>query len=126
MQSRARIIGATLTPLEGAHLYTLEVEAKRQALNAFVRTSGEFDDVIDFDLVVRDPTRRSFASSRPVTRIRAALWADKAADFVYDPRAALHEDLWRDARAIGDRLGRAARMGWQEPRRPSVAGTAVA
>ena len=52
-----RIIGATLTPLEGAHLYTLEVEAKRQALNAFVRTSGEFDDVIDFDLVVRDPTQ---------------------------------------------------------------------
>jgi lysophospholipase L1-like esterase len=51
-----RIIGATLTPLEGAHLYTLDVEAKRQALNAFIRTSGEFDDVIDFDLVTRDPT----------------------------------------------------------------------
>jgi lysophospholipase L1-like esterase len=51
-----RILGATLTALEGAHLFTPEVEAKRQALNAFIRTSGEFDDVIDFDVVTRDPT----------------------------------------------------------------------
>src|SRR5712691_5855450 len=32
-------------------------------------------------------------------------------------RAALHEDLWPDARATGDGLGRAARMGGQEPAR---------
>jgi hypothetical protein len=33
-----------------------------------------------------------------------------------DPGAALHEDLRPDARAIGDGLGRAARMGGEEPR----------
>src|SRR5271165_6208855 len=49
--------------------------------------------------------------------VRAALWADGAADFVHDPGAALHEDLWALARATGDGLGRAARMGWQEPAR---------
>jgi hypothetical protein len=37
-----------------------------------------------------------------------------AADFVHDSRAALHEDLWPDARAIGDGLGRAARMGGED------------
>lgn len=52
-----RIIGATLTPLGGARLFTPEVEIKRQALNTFIRTSGEFDDVFDFDFVVRDPTQ---------------------------------------------------------------------
>src|ERR1700730_19350213 len=48
----------------------------------------------------------------------SSLWADGAADFVYDPGIALHEDLWPDARAIGDGLGRAARMGGAEPTRP--------
>jgi len=50
-----KIIGATLTPFEGAFYYTPEGEAKRQTLNAFIRSSGEFDGVIDFDLAVRDP-----------------------------------------------------------------------
>jgi hypothetical protein len=31
------------------------------------------------------------------------------------PGAALHEDLWPDARAIGEGLGRAARMEGEEP-----------
>jgi hypothetical protein len=35
----------------------------------------------------------------------------------YDPGAALHEDLRPDLRAIGDGLGRAARMGREEPTR---------
>ncbi len=47
--------------------------------------------------------------------LRAALWADGAADFVHDPGIALHEDLWSDARATGDGLGGAARMGGEEP-----------
>ena len=50
-----RIYGATLTPFEGAAYYTKEGEAKRQALNAWVRTSGTYDAVIDFDAVTRDP-----------------------------------------------------------------------
>ena len=44
-------------------------------------------------------------------------WADRAADFVQDPGAALYEHLRPDARAIGDGLGRAARMGGKEPAR---------
>ena len=37
--------------------------------------------------------------------------------FVHDTRIALHEDLWAQPRAIGDGLGRAARMGGEEPAR---------
>ena len=59
-----RIIGATLTPFEdtfrGTPLfgyYNEAKEAKRQAINAWIRTSGAFDGVIDFDAVVRDAAR---------------------------------------------------------------------
>jgi lysophospholipase L1-like esterase len=52
-----QVIGITLTPLRGARLFTSEVETKCQALDAFIRTSGEFEDVFEFDLVVRDPTQ---------------------------------------------------------------------
>jgi lysophospholipase L1-like esterase len=51
-----KIIGATLTPFEGAGYATAQGEAKRQAANSFIRSSGEFDAVIDFDRVTRDPT----------------------------------------------------------------------
>ena len=51
-----KIIGATLTPFEGAGYATAEGEAKREAANNFMRSSGEFDAVIDFDRVTRDPT----------------------------------------------------------------------
>ena len=50
-----RIYGATLTPFEGAGYWTPEGEAKRQALNDWIRTSKEYDGVIDFDRVTRDP-----------------------------------------------------------------------
>jgi lysophospholipase L1-like esterase len=49
------IIGATLTPFEGAAYYTPEGEAKREALNEWMRTSGAYDAVIDFDKITRDP-----------------------------------------------------------------------
>ena len=62
-------------------------------------------------------TRNVVAPTQPRRPVRAALWADGAADFVHDPGIALHEDLWPDARAIGDGLGRAARMGGEEPAR---------
>ena len=57
-----RIIGAPLTPfaiafkrtpLEG--YYNADKEAKRVAVNEWIRNSGAFDGVIDFDAVVRDP-----------------------------------------------------------------------
>jgi lysophospholipase L1-like esterase len=49
------IYGATLTPFEGAAYFTQEGEAKRQAVNAFIRTGKAYDGVIDFDAAVRDP-----------------------------------------------------------------------
>lgn len=50
-----KIYGATLTPFEGAGYFSEEGEAKRQAVNNWIRTSGAFDAVIDFDKVTRDP-----------------------------------------------------------------------
>jgi lysophospholipase L1-like esterase len=50
-----RIYGATLTPYEGAAYFTPEGEAKRKALNQWIRTSGMYDAVIDFEAVIRDP-----------------------------------------------------------------------
>jgi lysophospholipase L1-like esterase len=52
-----KVIGATLTPFEGAAYWTPEGEAKRQALNAWIRDSKEYDDVLDFDAVVRDSAK---------------------------------------------------------------------
>ena len=52
------IFGATLTPFEGTTIpgyFSLDGEMKREAVNEFIRTSGTFDGVIDFDQVVRDP-----------------------------------------------------------------------
>jgi lysophospholipase L1-like esterase len=50
-----KIYGATLTPYEGAAYFSPEGEAKRQALNEWIRTSGAYDGVIDFDKAARDP-----------------------------------------------------------------------
>ena len=53
-----RVIGATVTAALGssnsAHGFP-EQDAKRKALNDFIRTSGTFDGVIDFDKAVLDP-----------------------------------------------------------------------
>jgi lysophospholipase L1-like esterase len=49
------IFGATLTPAGPRASFTPAHEARRAAVNAFIRTSGEFDGVIDFDAVTRDP-----------------------------------------------------------------------
>ena len=48
-----KVIGCTLTPFGNA---SDTVEAMRQELNAFIRTSGAFDAVVDFDKVIRDPS----------------------------------------------------------------------
>lgn len=48
------IYGGTLTPFEGALYFTEAGETKRQAVNEWIRNSGEYDAVIDFDAVVRD------------------------------------------------------------------------
>jgi len=53
-----KIFGATLTPFEGTVFngyFSPEKEAKRKALNQWIRTAKEFDGVIDFDKAVSDP-----------------------------------------------------------------------
>ncbi len=50
-----KVIGATLTPYAGAAYYTPQGESVRQAVNAFIRGSGEFDGFIDFEKAVQDP-----------------------------------------------------------------------
>ena len=50
-----RIYGATLTPFWGAAYYTEVGEAKRQAVNEWIRTGNAYDGVIDFDKATRDP-----------------------------------------------------------------------
>ena len=52
------IYGATLTPIGGLTRPTVAaVDAKRRAVNRWIRTSGAFDGVIDFDAATRDPAR---------------------------------------------------------------------
>jgi lysophospholipase L1-like esterase len=59
-----RAIGTTIPPFENAifrspyfdRFYTPEKEKVRQEVNAWIRNGGEFDGVIDFDKVVRDPS----------------------------------------------------------------------
>jgi lysophospholipase L1-like esterase len=50
-----KVFGGTLTPYEGAMYYSQQGETEREALNHWIRTSGAFDGVIDFDAAVRDP-----------------------------------------------------------------------
>ncbi|WP_326732043.1 SGNH/GDSL hydrolase family protein [Streptomyces phaeochromogenes] len=52
-----RIYGATITPFKNDTLgfYTPENAAARQTFNHWLRTSGEYDGVIDFDAALRDP-----------------------------------------------------------------------
>ncbi|MCW3479519.1 SGNH/GDSL hydrolase family protein [Neisseriaceae bacterium JH1-16] len=63
---KVRIIGATLLPFEGAldatplqGYYNADKDKLRQAINQWIRSSGEFDAVVDFDALTRDPARPS-------------------------------------------------------------------
>lgn len=51
-----KVVGATLTPVKGSFYDTPANEAKRDAFNAWVRTSGAYDAVVDFDRTVADPS----------------------------------------------------------------------
>lgn len=53
-----KVFGGTLLPFEGAKLdnyFTPGGEAKREVVNAWIRASGAYDGVIDFDRALRDP-----------------------------------------------------------------------
>jgi lysophospholipase L1-like esterase len=61
-----RVFGATITPFWGDTLgfHSPENEAARQEINAWIRTGGEFDAVIDFDAAVRDPRQHERLAPR--------------------------------------------------------------
>ena len=52
-----KVIGCTITPYVGSDYYHPDAasEADRQALNAWIRSGGAFDAVVDFDKAIRDP-----------------------------------------------------------------------
>lgn len=50
-----KVIGATLTPYVGAAYATDQGETIREAVNQWIRTSGAYDAVIDFDAATQDP-----------------------------------------------------------------------
>ena len=54
-QRGVKIYAATVTPYGGAGTDSAQGEAARQAVNAWIRTSGAFDAVLDFDAIWRDP-----------------------------------------------------------------------
>ncbi|MGS2586395.1 SGNH/GDSL hydrolase family protein [Streptomyces hebeiensis] len=51
----ACVVGATVLPYEGWREWNEGGEAIRQEVNAFIRNSGAFDAVVDFDAAVQDP-----------------------------------------------------------------------
>jgi len=94
-QARQRglaVYGATYPPngsTPAANVFTPENEAKRQAVNQWIRTTREFDGVADYDLALRDP-------SNPVQLLPAYDFGDGI-----HPNDAGHEAL---ARAIAPLL----------------------
>ena len=79
-QAAIRVIGATVTPALGstsaAH-GSPEEDAKRNAFNEFIRTSGMFDGVMDFDTVARPQrqarSRNSFPTARSAARATSCI-----------------------------------------------------
>ena len=55
------VYGCTLLPFKGSlidpQFWTPDKEVKRQLVNDWIRMSGAYDGVIDFDKVVRDPAQ---------------------------------------------------------------------
>lgn len=54
-QRGIKVIGATLLPMKGAEYYTATSAAKVRELNHWIRTSGEFDAVVDFNKALASP-----------------------------------------------------------------------
>ncbi len=52
-----KVIGGTLTGFAGSERFDERSEAARKTLNAFIRGSGEFDSVVDFDKALQDPAK---------------------------------------------------------------------
>jgi len=52
-----KVVGATIMPEEGVPTATEHGNEVREAVNRWIRAPGNFDAVVDFDAVVRDPQR---------------------------------------------------------------------
>ena len=63
-----KVIGATLTPYVGAAYATEQGETMREAVNQWIRSSGAYDAVIDFDAATQDPANPK--QIRPAYNIR--------------------------------------------------------
>ncbi|MYT34337.1 MULTISPECIES: GDSL-type esterase/lipase family protein [unclassified Streptomyces] len=50
-----RVVGGTITPFKGSEYHTPAAEAKRRAVNDWIRTGGAFDAVADFAAALADP-----------------------------------------------------------------------
>ena len=66
-----RVLGATLTPFEGAlpgtplsDYYRADKDALRREVNEWIRHSGAFDGVIDMDAALRDPEHPARLAAR--------------------------------------------------------------
>ena len=66
-QHGIKVIGCTILPYEGATYFREAGETIRQAVNEWIRTSGVYDAVVDFDAATRDPAnpRRLRPGVRP-------------------------------------------------------------
>lgn len=64
-----KVYGATLLPIGNSTKYTVANEATRQSVNTWIRTPGNFDAVLDFEAVVKDP------ATNPL-RIKASMTGD--------------------------------------------------
>lgn len=53
------VFGATIPPFGGSQYATVAHESLRRQVNAFIRTGGVFDGVIDFDKALADPANPS-------------------------------------------------------------------
>ncbi|MEU9882304.1 SGNH/GDSL hydrolase family protein [Streptomyces phaeochromogenes] len=49
------VVGATVAPFKGWYEWDTAAESVRQDINQFIRESGEFDAVTDFDRILRSP-----------------------------------------------------------------------
>jgi lysophospholipase L1-like esterase len=56
-----KVVAGTFLPFEGTNLavvpgyYSVEKDARRQAINELIRKSRVYDGVIDFEMAIRDP-----------------------------------------------------------------------
>lgn len=54
-----KVYGGTITPINKSFYYKDYRETARNTINQWIRTSGHFDGVIDFDKAIRDPNNTS-------------------------------------------------------------------